>query len=288
MIHSMTAFARREAETPGGALTWELRSVNHRYLEIALRLPDELRALEPAARDLIGRRLSRGKLDGTMRFQPGEAVAGAVEMNEDQAQRLLVAAGRLRGMAPDISALRAIDVLRWPGVIRLPPLDVDSLGATALEALGAALDDLVNTRSREGARMQEFMLQRLQAMEQLVVQAKALLPETTRIFRERLDARLKEIKQQLDPARLEQEVVLFAQKSDVTEEIDRLTAHFAEIHRVFGQSGPIGRRLDFLMQELNREANTLGSKSVDIRMTNVSVELKVLIEQLREQVQNIE
>ncbi len=288
MTASMTAFARQETATAWGALTWELRSVNHRYLDIALRLPEELRALEPRCREALGARLARGKVDGTLRFQPSETTAGAVEMNAEQVQRLLAASDHLRELAPDVAPLRAVDVLRWPGVIKMAPLDVDSLGAAALEALNAALDELAKTRNREGARLQEFMLQRLQAMEQMVAKAKELLPETTRLFRERLEARLKEIKQQLDPARLEQELVLFAQKVDVSEEIDRLTAHFAELRRVFGQSGPAGRRLDFLIQELNREANTLSSKSPDVRLTNVAVELKVLIEQMREQVQNIE
>src|SRR3989344_938609 len=258
---SMTAFARHEAVTPWGALTWELRSVNHRYLDIALRLPEELRSLEPRVRELIGARLSRGKVDGTLRFQPGEAVAGAIEMNAEQVQRLLAAADDLRHHAQDITQLRTIDVLRWPGVIKAAALDVESLGAAALESLSATLAELVATRNREGARLQEFMLARLQSMDEEVVKARVLLPEATRLFREKLEARLKELKQQLDPARLEQEIVLFAQKADVTEEIDRLTAHFAEIRRVFTQSGPVGRRLDFLMQELNPEANTLPSKS---------------------------
>ena len=285
---SMTAFARQEAALPLGALTWELRSVNHRYLEISLRLPEELRSLEPRVRELINTRLARGKVDATLRFQPSEAAAGAIEINAEQVQRLLTATDNMRIHAPDVAAPRSIDLLRWPGVIMAAPLDVEGLGAAALETLAAALDELVKTRNREGSRMQEFMLQRLQAMEDLVVKAKELIPEATRMFRERLETRLKDLMQQLDPARLEQEMVLFAQKSDVTEEIDRLTAHFTEIRRVFSQSGPIGRRLDFLMQELNREANTLSSKSTDTRLTNVAVELKVLIEQVREQVQNIE
>jgi uncharacterized protein (TIGR00255 family) len=285
---SMTAFARHEAGTPWGALTWELRSVNHRYLDIALRLPEELRSLEPRCRELINARLARGKVDGTLRFQPNEAAAGQIEMNAEQVQRLLAAADQLRSHTPDVAALRAIDVLRWPGVIRAAALDVESLGAAALESLSATLAELVATRNREGTRLQEFMLARLQSMDEEVAKAKLLLPEATRLFRERLEARLKDLKQQLDPARLEQEIVLFAQKADVTEEIDRLTAHFAEIRRVFAQPGPAGRRLDFLMQELNREANTLSSKSTDTRLTNVAVELKVLIEQMREQVQNIE
>ncbi len=285
---SMTAFARHEAVTPWGALTWELRSVNHRYLDIALRLPEELRSLEPRVRELINARLARGKVDGTLRFQPSEAAAGAIEMNAEQVQRLLAAADHLRHHAQDIAQLRTIDVLRWPGVIKAAALDVESLGAAAIEALSAALAELSATRNREGARLQEFMLARLQSMDEEVAKARVLLPEATRLFRERLEARLKELKQQLDPARLEQEIVLFAQKADVAEEIDRLTAHFAEIRRVFSQPGPAGRRLDFLMQELNREANTLSSKSTDTRLTNVAVELKVLIEQMREQVQNIE
>jgi uncharacterized protein (TIGR00255 family) len=285
---SMTAFARHEAAVPWGALTWELRSVNHRYLDIALRLPEELRSLEPRGREMINTRLSRGKVDGTLRFQPNEAVAGAIEMNAEQVQRLLTASDHLRSLAPDVAPLRAVDILRWPGVIKAPPLDVESLGAAALEALSTTLTELVATRNREGARLQEFMLARLQSMEEMAEKAKTLSPEAARLFRERLEARLKELKQQLDPARLEQEIVLFAQKADVTEEIDRLTAHFAEIRRVFTQPGPVGRRLDFLMQELNREANTLSSKSTDTRLTNIAVELKVLIEQMREQVQNIE
>ena len=285
---SMTAFARHEVGTPWGALTWELRSVNHRYLDIALRLPEELRGLEPRARELINARVARGKVDGTLRFQPSETVAEAIEMNAEQAQRLLAAADHLRGHTPDVAALRAIDVLRWPGVIKAASPDVESLGAAALEALSAALTELVATRNREGARLQEFMLARLQSMEAMTGKAQELFPEAARLFRERLEARLQEARQQLDPARLEQEIVLFAHKADVTEEIDRLTAHFAEIRRVFGQPGPAGRRLDFLMQELNREANTLSSKSTDTRLTNVAVELKVLIEQMREQVQNIE
>lgn len=284
----MTAFARREAVTPLGVLTWELRSVNHRYLDIALRLPEELRSLEPRVRELINASLARGKVDGTLRYQPNEAVAGAIEMSAEQVQRLLAASDHLRSLAPDVAPLRAVDILRWPGVIKAPPLDVESLGAAALEALSATLTELVATRNREGARLQEFMLVRLQSMEEMAERAKALSPEAARLFRERLEARLKEVKQQLDPARLEQEIVLFAQKADVTEEIDRLTAHFAEIRRVFTQPGPVGRRLDFLMQELNREANTLSSKSTDTRLTNIAVEHKVLIEQMREQVQNIE
>ncbi len=288
MTASMTAFARQEASTPWGDLTWELRSVNHRYLEVSPRLPEELRALEPRVREMIGARLARGKVDCTLRFQARDATGSAFSLDQEQAQRLAEAADRLRNCAIDIAPLRVIDLLRWPGVLKTPALDVENLAATALASLTAALDELVQTRVREGERIREFILQRLQAMEQATTLAKAILPETARIFRERLESRLKEIKQQLDPARLEQEIVLFAQKSDVTEELDRLATHLTEVQRVLGDSGQVGRRLDFLMQELNREANTFSSKSTDVRLTNVAVELKVLIEQMREQVQNIE
>lgn len=288
MTLSMTAFARQEAGTPWGNLVWELRSVNHRYLEITARLPEDLRGLEPRVREAIGGRLARGKVDCTLRFQPEDAAATAIETDEAQARRLLEAAKRIGMISDDIAPLRLIDVLRWPGVLKPPAIDLESLGASTLKLLSQTLDALVEMRQREGARMQELIGQRLEAMRRTINDVKAILPETAQAFRERLEARLKEVRQELDPARIEQEIVLFAQKSDVTEEMDRLAAHIDEVRRVLTGSGQIGRRLDFLMQELNREANTLASKSVDIRMTNAAVELKVLIEQMREQVQNIE
>jgi uncharacterized protein (TIGR00255 family) len=288
VTYSMTAFARRDIETPWGSLTWELRSVNHRYLELAARLPEELRALEPRLREMVSARLSRGKVDGTLRFQSKESSTGVFELEEDRIRQLIETVDHIRHDAQDVSQLRAIDVLRWPGVLKVPPLDVESLGAAALDLLSAALDDLVATRAREGGRTRQFILQRLETVEQTVAEARAILPETVQLYRERIAVRLKEIKEQLDPSRLEQEIVLFAQKTDVAEELDRLTAHIAEIRRVFNGIGQVGRRLDFLMQELNREANTFSSKSADIRLTNAAVELKVLIEQMREQIQNIE
>jgi uncharacterized protein (TIGR00255 family) len=197
----------------------------------------------------------------------------------EEAQRLV--GGRLE-------TLRAIDVLRWPGVLQGGALDVEGLGEEALALLARALDELVENRAREGARLQEFLLARLASMEKIVNDTKALLPDIQRLYRERLEARLKEIREQLEPARLEQELVLFANRTDVAEELDRLTAHFAEIRRVLDRGEQAGRRLDFLMQELNREANTLASKSADLRQTNAAVELKVLIDQMREQIQNIE
>jgi uncharacterized protein (TIGR00255 family) len=284
----MTAFARQEAGTPWGGLVWELRSVNSRYLETALRLPDDLRGLEMRARELIQSRLTRGKVDATFRLQTTETVTAALELDDTALQKLLSAAGAVQQRAAGLEPLRVIDCLRWPGVLKAGQIDQEGLTNAALELLAQTLDELVAMRAREGARLAELIQGRVAAMEQIITEVRRILPETIVLFRERLAARLKEVRQELDPNRLEQEIVLFAQKSDVAEELDRLSAHFAEIRRTLKAGGQAGRRLDFLMQELNREANTLGSKSVDIRMTNAAVELKVLIEQMREQVQNIE
>jgi len=287
MIHSMTAFARRAAETPSGTLTWELRSVNHRYLDVGLRLPEELRALDPRVREAIQARVKRGKVDAGLWF--ARAAGTELALDAEQLRRVTaVAEEAQRLVGGRLETLRAIDVLRWPGVLQGGALDVEGLGAAAVGLLVQALDELVANRAREGARLQEFLAARLAGMEQIVGETKRRLPDIQRLYRERLEARLKEIKEQLEPARVEQEVVLFANRTDVAEELDRLTAHFAEIRRVLDNGDQAGRRLDFLMQELNREANTLASKSTDLRQTNAAVELKVLIDQMREQIQNIE
>jgi len=288
MIRSMTAFARQEDDTPWGGLIWELRTVNHRYLDIGLRLPDELRALEPRVRETIGKHLGRGKVDAALRFQPKETATGTFELDAEQARRLCEAAGRIGELAENVSPLRAIDVLRWPGVLQLPQVDIETLTEAALSLLARTLTSLVEMRTREGGRLQELIHQRLDAMAQTVDGVKKILPETIEAYRTRLQDKLQDIRQQLDPARLEQEIVLFAQRSDVAEELDRLVAHIDEVKRALEGKGQVGRRLDFLMQEFNRESNTLGSKAADIRVTNAAVELKVLIEQMREQVQNIE
>ncbi|OGI39820.1 MAG: YicC family protein, partial [Candidatus Muproteobacteria bacterium RBG_16_64_10] len=249
---------------------------------------EDLRALEPRVRDAVGKRLHRGKVDCNLRFQPTEAAAGALEMDEALVGRLLALAHRVEVMAHEMAGLRTIDLLRWPGVIRSAAIDNESLAEQAMQAFAKALEQMEDTRKREGARLRELMQQRLAAMAPLVNETRALLPEIIAAYRERLASRLGELRTQLDPARLEQEMVLFTSRADVAEELDRLATHLDEVRRVLDQSGPVGRRLDFLMQELNREANTLGSKATDIRVTNTSVELKVLIEQMREQVQNIE
>jgi uncharacterized protein (TIGR00255 family) len=287
MTLSMTAFARRSADFAAGALVWELRSVNHRYLDIGLRLPDELRAIEPGVRERIARRLERGKVDATLKFQVKESVAG-LTLDAAAARQLLVVGGEVRQFAAELVPMSVSDVLRWPGVLRSPGLDADALGNDALALCEATIEELVATRAREGERLRAVLEERLRTIRELLERLVKLLPEIARDYRARLETRLDEIRAQLEPTRLEQELVIFATRADIAEEVDRLRAHVVEVARVLGSRGPAGRRLDFLMQELNREANTLASKSVDLRLTNIAVELKVLIEQMREQVQNIE
>ena len=286
-VHSMTAFARRDAHTPWGDLAWELRSVNHRYLDIGRRLPDLLRALEPALREAVAARLKRGKLELVLSFQPREAAAG-LDLDEDLLRRLVELAHRVEVLAHNVTGLSTADLLNWPGVVQTAEVDAEALQQAALDLLDRALDDLVATRAREGERLAGLVIERLDRMQAVVDEVRGFLPELVPAYRQRLEERLAAVRDQLEPGRLEQEMVLFAQKADVTEELDRLEAHIKEVRRVLAQGGPVGRRLDFLMQELNREANTLGSKATDLRLTNAAVELKVLIEQVREQVQNIE
>ena len=287
MIRSMTAFAREGRDTPWGTLVWELRSVNQRYLDVSLRLPDELRGIDPAVRERLAAALTRGKVEATLKYQPKEILA-ALALDADAARALLRAADDVRSLKPDLAPLGVVDVLRWPGVLTSASIDAEALTRSALEALDRATAQLSDMRAREGARIKDMIGGRLREVRNHVDALGPILPELTQLFRQRLTERVAEAKQSVDPARLEQEVVLFAQRADVAEEVDRLRAHCAEVERLLTRDQPVGRRLDFLMQELNREANTLGSKATDLRLTNTAVELKVLIEQMREQVQNIE
>jgi len=290
MTASMTAFARRETATPWGGLVWELRAVNHRYLELSLKLPDELRAIEPAVRELLGKRLGRGKVDCHLRLAAREGAD--VVLDEAMVARLVALAQKTQGVAAAaggaVTPWRMVDLLRWPGVFKSTAVDTEALQKAALALLTEALGELDATRLREGAQLATILRQRLDGMEEIATRVRTLLPEVRQNFRERLLTRLKDVRAELDPARLEQELLLFAQKTDVDEELDRLVMHLNEVRRVLDDKGQVGRRLDFLMQELNREANTLGSKAADVRVTNAVVDLKVLIEQMREQVQNIE
>ncbi len=287
MIRSMTAFASAETETPWGALAFELRSVNHRYLELNPRLPEELRAIEPALRERVAAKLSRGKVDVNLRFRPNDAATGEMHLDAALLDQLEANAVQLRKRFPALTT-DFIRLLEWPGVIQQEEPDLEGLRQTALDLLDRALADMQATRQREGERLVGFLRERLDGVEKIIEQVRTWLPEIREALRARLRERLAEIEQSADPGRLEQELVLQLSRMDVDEELDRLQTHVAEARRVLGLNDAVGRRLDFLMQEFNREANTLGSKSVDQRTTQASVELKVLIEQIREQVQNIE
>jgi uncharacterized protein (TIGR00255 family) len=288
MIRSMTAFATREAQTPSGQLVWELRSVNHRFLELGLRVPEEFRALEPRLRERASARITRGKVDVALRWRPQAGAAATLRLNEPLAAELARLAREIAGRVPDLAPGTRLEALAWPGMIIEPEADSTSLHEAALAAFDAALDDFLATREREGDRLRAVLVERLDQIAAIAARIKEWLPEIRIALRARLDAKLAELKQPLDPGRLEQETVLGLQKIDVDEELDRLAAHVAEARRILDRPEPAGRRLDFLLQEFNREANTLGSKSVDTRTSQSSVELKVLIEQLREQVQNLE
>ncbi|HEY0179889.1 MAG TPA: YicC/YloC family endoribonuclease [Dokdonella sp.] len=287
MLRSMTAFASAEADSGRGTLAVELRSVNHRYLELGLRLPDELRSLEPQLRERVAAKLSRGKVDLGLRYKPAVADAAALVVDEVLLARLAETAQALAPRFPQMQVEFAA-LLAWPGVLLNRETDQESLRSDALELLERALAEMVAAREREGARLGGFLRERLDAIERIVGEVRAQMPEIRASLRARFDARVAELKQPLDPGRLEQEIVLQLQRIDVDEELDRLSAHIGEARRVLGLREAVGRRLDFLMQEFNREANTLGSKSADPRTTAAAVELKVLIEQMREQVQNLE
>jgi uncharacterized protein (TIGR00255 family) len=287
MLRSMTAFASAEADTGHGTLSIELRSVNHRYLELGLRLPEELRSLEAMVRERVAAKLSRGKVDLGLRYKPALADASAIVVDEALVARLADTAQALAAKFPQLNVDFA-SLLGWPGVLLDRDTDQEFLREAALGLLDSALDEMVATRAREGERLGGFMRERLDGMERIVADVRTYLPDIRAALRARFDAKLAELKMPLEPGRVEQEVVLQVQRIDVDEELDRLTAHIAEARRIFGLKEAVGRRLDFLMQEFNREANTLGSKSADPRTTNAAVELKVLIEQMREQVQNLE
>ena len=287
MIRSMTAFARAERRLQGADLAWELRSVNHRYLELMPRLPDALRGLENALRERCRQRLGRGKVDITLRYQPDDTDA-ELELNENLVKRLSEAALRVSDLVRHAGQVNPLELLQFPGVLSARQPDHEALENAALELLDEALDALVETRDREGEQLAQMIQDRLDRVEHEVERVRQALPGIRDALRQRLKQRVEDATDSPDPDRLEQELVLAAQKMDVDEEMDRLVTHVAEVRRVVRKGGLIGRRLDFLMQELNREANTLASKSVDADTTAAAVELKVLIEQMREQIQNIE
>ena len=286
MIRSMTAYAGGERVTRWGTLGCELRSVNHRFLEVGVRLPEELRALEPQLRERIASRVSRGKLDLVMRLRAPEAAA-SLAVNEVLVDQLGELAQRLQARFPAMQ-VGFTDLLQYPGVLQAEATDSAALQAEALALLDEVVTGFVQAREREGDKLATAISERVDAVERIAADVRELIPVIREGQRAKLAARLADLPHPVDPGRAEQELVMWLQKLDVDEELDRLGSHIAEIRRILRQREPVGRRLDFLLQEFNREANTLGSKSVDARTSNAAVELKVLIDQIREQVQNLE
>ena len=288
MIRSMTAFARVQQSLEQGELIWEVRSVNSRFLELLLKMPDDFRASEARFREILQHRLKRGKVECYLRFTPAVAQTDSVQLNHQQAKALIHACQEINDMLHQPSEVDPMEVLQWPGVVQENKVDIKPVLSAAEAALITTLDELIANREREGQRMREVLLQRCEAIADIVKQTRENMPEISQRYQQKIRERLEKLEIEVNHDRLEQELVHLAQKMDVEEELDRLDSHLKEMTEVLGRNEAVGRRLDFLMQELNREANTLGSKSADISSTNASVELKVLIEQMREQIQNIE
>lgn len=288
MIRSMTAFARRDAQDAQGTLTCEIRTVNHRYLDPSFRLPDALRELENPFREELRKQLRRGKVDVSIRLQSNETDMPGFEINEEVAQAVNDAANHVNRMLDNPAHINALDILRWPGVLSVREQDYSSARESALELFKETVAELVEVRAREGERLRPVFEERLARMSELVATVREALPGLLKAQEAQLHERFRKASVELDPERIAQEMVMLAQKTDVAEELDRLEAHISEVADTLGRDEAIGRRLDFLMQELNREANTLSSKSIDAAVTRAAVDLKVLIEQMREQVQNIE
>ena len=288
MTKSMTAFARNQQNLDEGELIWEIRSVNHRYLELHLRMPEEFRASESRLREMLQQRLQRGKVECFLKFNVSGQQSDTLNINMQQAKSLVHACHEMNNLLHQPSEVDPIQLLQWPGVVQESKIDMKPVLLACEAGLDSALDELIANREREGERMRELILQRCTSIQQIVDQARDKMPDIQARYQNKIRERLAVIEVEVNQDRLEQELVHLAQKMDVDEELDRLDSHLKEMNDVLGRDEAVGRRLDFLMQELNREANTLGSKSADISSTNASVELKVLIEQMREQIQNIE
>ncbi len=284
----MTGFAAVAAELDAGSLALELRSVNHRYLDLQLRMPDELRALEPALRETIAAQLTRGKVECRIVFCARQSGLSPARLNQALLRQLAQWNDEVQTTLPEALSLSVADVLHWDGMLERATLAADVLRATVLELLQQALREFAAARGREGDKLKTFLLQRVAQIETLCTTVAPRIPAAIAAYEEKLAVRLREAMQNADDERLHQEISLFASKIDVDEELSRLQTHLAEMKRILGQGGTVGKRLDFLMQELNREANTLGSKSVDTEVSRASMEMKLLIEQMREQIQNIE
>ena len=288
MLNSMTGFARAVTETPFGTLTCELRTVNHRYLDVQFRLPDELRPKEIDLRNRISDVLKRGKVECSVHLRRATSGDGELRLNENLVRQIGASVDAISNLLADTRAVDPVDVLRWPGVVAEPEIDTDPLFAEASALINGALESMQLMRESEGARIAEMLTSRLEEIVAIASDVRKRMPEVLAAVRAKQKERIDKLDVEADPTRLETELALIAQKLDVDEELDRLQSHVSEVTTALQKSEPVGRRLDFLMQELNREANTLGSKSADTETTNAAVNLKVLIEQMREQIQNIE
>ena len=288
MILSMTAYASQEYNTANGAIIIELRSVNHRYLELQLKLDDNLRSFEAGVREQIQAKLGRGKVDCRLNVMRNNTMGGAPMLNHSVLQQIAESAKEAAQYFPHTQPVNMLEILQMPGVMSAQAVDNDALEADLKTTLATVLNDLIAAKAREGDKLKTIILDRLHAVEGLVVKVKPMMPNLVKQYQEKLTAKLHEAHASNDDERIRQEIVLFAQRIDVDEELVRLSSHIAEVKRILNASAPAGKRLDFLMQEMNREANTLGSKSVAVETSQISMELKVLIEQMREQMMNIE
>ncbi|OUL57214.1 YicC/YloC family endoribonuclease [Pseudoalteromonas ulvae] len=286
MIHSMTAYARQEQKGDWGTGTWEIRSVNQRYLETFIRAPEQFRGMEPIIRDRLRKNLQRGKVEVFLKFAANPAHVGELIINESLASQLVNSAKWVQNLSQ--GDINPVDILRWPGVMEAQEIDMDSVQAELLSALDSTIVDFLDARAAEGSNLKDMIESRLSAILEQVDVVEQHMPQVKIWQRERLSQKLEELKTEIDESRLEQELIYLAQKQDVAEELDRLKSHVKETRKMLKKGGACGRRLDFMMQEFNREANTLASKSINSNITNAAVELKVLIEQMREQIQNIE
>jgi uncharacterized protein (TIGR00255 family) len=287
MILSMTGYASHELTTPNGALTIEIRSVNHRYLELQLKLDDQLRVFENNMREQIQAKLGRGKVDCRIYLKQDSLTTQFAAINHQAIQQIANSLQEAAQYFPNVQAVDVLEVLRIPGVTQSPKVDHEALEATIKTTLADVLDNLIGARAREGEKLKAMILERLAEINSLVISVKPMLPVLVQTYQDKLTAKLKEA-MLADDERVRQEIVLYAQRIDVDEELSRLDAHLREVSHILAKGGAVGKKLDFLMQEMNREANTLGAKSVSIETTQISMKLKVLIEQMREQIQNIE
>ena len=286
MIHSMTGYARHQLKGDWGSATWEIRSVNQRYLETYWRMPEQFRSLEPVLRDKIRKALQRGKVECNLRFEADQANRGELQLNKALAEQLIQNAEWVQQQAG--GQINPVDILRWPGVMETPEQDADAISKELLAGWQEALTAFIESRASEGANTAVMITTRLDKITEQVAFVREQMPAVMQWQRERLTTRLADVIDELDPQRIEQEMIMVAQKIDVAEELDRLDSHVSETQKILKKGGACGRRLDFMMQEFNREANTLASKSINAEITQAAVELKVLIEQMREQIQNLE